>query len=99
MHQHIRIDLSFTSNPAASFRTPQSRPSTFAAVAAVEPRVANLVCEAARLRASRRVTWRDYEAFKRRLLCLVGWNARRPELRTTDAYDLAMHRLVAALGV
>ena len=98
MHS-TRFDSSFTSQPAALFRLPQSRPSTFATVAAVEPRVADLVCEAARLRASRRVTFRDYEEFKRRLLRLVGWHARRPELRTTEAHDLAMHRLVAALGV
>lgn len=40
--------------------------------------------------------WRAYSQFKRRLERFVGFDARRPELRNSDAYD-ACHR--AVLGV
>lgn len=35
--------------------------------------------------------------YKQRLLLLVGWHARRPELRTADAYEVAITRLFGVL--
>jgi hypothetical protein len=99
MHHSTQTEFSFATNPAATIRLPQPRPSTFAAVVGIEPRVGDLIREATALRTSRRVTWKQYGEFKNRLQRLVGWHARRPELQSADVYDLAMRRLVAALGV
>jgi hypothetical protein len=44
-------------------------------------------------------TWSDYRLIKDRLLPLVGWQARRPELRDGRFWDLAFDHLVATLEV
>lgn len=96
-----RIDFQnpFQRYAARTGRARQPRPSTFAEIIGIEPRIGDLLREAASLRSSRRVTWRDYETYRRRAERLVGRHAPRPDLGSAEAHDLVMHRLVAALGV
>lgn len=66
---------------------------TWASCRALEPRLADLEHRVATLGITDAHPdyWREYETWKRELSRLVGWDARRPELRTTDCYD-ACHR-------
>jgi len=65
---------------------------TWAAIAELEPRLLGLRA-AARLTRRRHRTWHEYQRLRGLLSRLVGWHASRPELRSTEAYDLA-HRHV-----
>lgn len=70
---------------------------TWADLLAAEPRLADLLAAA---RGIRRPTWHDYETYRRRLSCLVGWDApasAHPLLRTCAAYTTCIGRLGDAL--
>jgi hypothetical protein len=41
-------------------------------------------------------TWHEYERHKRNLKRLVGWHAARPELQTSEAYDICHRRILGA---
>jgi hypothetical protein len=69
-----------------------TRPATFADLAAIEPLLAELAAEARRIEADSpdfcaNKVW--YDRFKPALERLVGYQARRSELRTERAYDIA----------
>lgn len=68
-------------------------PLTWESMAAMEPGLRDLLREAA----STPFSWPTYKGFKRRLQELVGWNARRRELASNEAYEIAFRRIVAAL--
>lgn len=66
---------------------------SWADLVSVEPELAELEREARNLRHS----WPTYESLKRRLKALVGWDARRPELQSAEAWEVAIQRIAAAL--
>ena len=63
------------------------------ALCKLEPGLAVLERQARRTRFS----WRAYETMKRRLARLVGWQARCPKLRNSEAYHVAHRRILRAL--
>lgn len=63
-------------------------------ITATDPRVGAVLDKARR---SRCRTWRIYERLKGQLDGLVGYNADRPELRSSEAYEAAVQALDAAL--
>ena len=65
---------------------------TFEEIAKLEPRLKQLYNEARQVKATSEYfcaneVW--YNEFKPRLMRLAGWHAANPELRTSEAYDLA----------
>lgn len=68
-------------------------PRTFADLVRLEPRLRLLRNDAAGLQ---RGDWHGWEQLKRELQRLVGWDAKRPELATSAAYELAIDALLDA---
>jgi hypothetical protein len=68
-------------------------PITWDVACAIEPALLALEQTAQRLRFS----WRNYERVKAVLKRLVGWGAVKPELQTSEAYDVAHKVVLAAL--
>ena len=60
---------------------------------AIEPQLAALEREARRTPFG----WHAYESFKSRLKPLVGWSAANPVLASSEAWDLAIDRVLTAL--
>jgi hypothetical protein len=71
-------------------------PTSWTDLVQVEPRLLALVDRAAAIRGRR--CSRVYEAFKADLSRLVGWHSRHPLLGSSDAFEIAMQRLLWALG-
>lgn len=77
---------------------PPTIPTTWRAIIAAEPRIAQVV-DSARPRGRRRNRLLAYESAKRQLDRLVGWHARHPGLRTSDHWDVVISRLIQAARV
>jgi hypothetical protein len=58
----------------------------------LEPRLAGLERRARACAGSG--NWHDWEGIKRQLQQLVGWNARNPELGSSEAFDVAYRYLL-----
>lgn len=72
----------------------QNESPTIDWIITVEPRVGTVMDKAQH---ARRRTWRTSERLKGKLDKLVGYNADRPELRTSEAYEIALRAMSAAL--
>ena len=73
-----------------------SKQLTWREILTIDPRLRAVIAEANRLESA---DWRDYERLKNQLYRLVGFRATRPELRTTEAYELAIRNLIDATGI
>lgn len=67
---------------------------TWREIVSLEPEAARIVSEAAAIRGPE---WRDYSRLKLQLSRLVGFGARKPQLRSCRAYEVALDRLVEAI--
>lgn len=78
--------------------TPTTTTGTLAweQIATLEPALAGIIAEAAAIKSP---WWDDYSRLKGRLSELVGFGARNPRLRSCVAYDLAIDKMVEALGL
>ena len=63
---------------------------TWQYLVAIEPRLRSIE----RLARSIGSSWRDWERVKRALRPLVGWGAPRPELQSSECYDIAYRHLL-----
>lgn len=76
-------------NLPATLPPRHSRPTTWQQLVTFESELEELAREGRRWRLGRRGDWRRYEIIKARLKHLVGRQARRPELRTDEAWTTA----------
>lgn len=81
-------------NDSMSVPPPEQPRLTWESITTIEPAVARIITEA---EAINDATWPDCSRFKRRIARLVGLGARDTHLRTSEAFDVVMHRLVEAL--
>ncbi len=73
---------------------------TFSEMAKIEPRLQALYNEVQQVKAKKKAfcanrVW--YKYFKPQLILLAGWNAKNPQLRTTEAYDVAYQAIYELL--
>lgn len=71
-------------------------PLDWPGMVAIEPRLQDLVEDAARYVGIGRNTWANWSALKRRLVRLVGWGADLGALATPEYYEIAYRRLLRA---
>ena len=75
--------------------SPPPIPPTWATMCRVEPRLVRLAHEAQRARPA---DWQRWEAIRRQLSALVGWNAAQPALRGSEAFEIASFELAKLFG-
>jgi len=77
-------------------------PKNWADIVRIEPRLTRLMDSARRdgnrTRRNAHAFYSTYGDYKRRLATVVGWHAADPRLKTSAAYDIAIRRLVQAMG-
>ncbi len=95
-NHHALRQLDFFTGPVRLV----SHPATdWPSIVRIAPAVLRIVADAGILRRDWRNRWTHYEALKSRLQRIVGWEARHPALRSSDAYDVAHRQMAIALGV
>lgn len=68
---------------------------TWSELTALEPELETLL-EKTKAARPRRYFWNEWELIKGRLKYLVGWDAQKPELGSSEAWDIAYQRLLGA---
>lgn len=70
---------------------------TWAEMIRIEPRLHDLLQQARREAHRFASVWPHYSQLKRKLSDLAGWKAARPELRTSEAFEIGCQRLIDCL--